>query len=143
MFVMNQSARPVNGLTLIELMIVVAIIAMLAAIAIPAYSVYTTRTQLAAGLSDISGGRTMFESQVVAMNATTFDPADIGLSTSTPRCSDIQMDPSHTNGYIRCILNGNPAIMGKSIEIRRNSSGEWHCVVDPTIVSTYHPFGCT
>ena len=132
---------PHRGFTLIELMIVVAIIALLAAIAIPAYQDYAIRSQLTAGLTDITGGKSTFESQVVANNATTFDVADLGLRTSTARCN-ISMAPSANGGYIRCTLKGNPVIAGKTIEIVRNSTGAWQCQVQAGIADKYKPEGC-
>ena len=130
------------GFTLIELMIAVAIIAILAAIAFPAYQDYVIRSQLTAGLEDITGGKSTYESQVVANNSTTFDIADIGLRTPTSRCN-ITMDPSATNGYIRCTLKGNPVIAGKVIQISRNSSGAWSCNVTAGILDKHKPSGCS
>lgn len=132
--------QKVRGFTLIELMIALAIIAILAAIALPAYQNYVAKSQLTAGLAEISGGRSTFEAQIVANNITTFDLADIGLSASTPRCTT-SMDSSAT-GYIRCTLKGNPIVAGKTIEIARSASGIWQCKVDASIPSLYWPGGC-
>lgn len=129
-----------RGFTLIELMIVVAIIAILAAIALPAYQDYVAKSQVTAGLADVSGGRTMFEAQVLANNITTFNLEDIGLPSSTPRC-DLQMDPSET-GFIRCRLRGNPLVDGLTIEIARVATGHWRCIVDAAIPERYRPTGC-
>jgi len=130
-----------RGFTLIELMIVVAIIAVLAAIALPAYQDYVAKSQLTAGLAEVNGGRTMFESQVLANNVTTFNLADIGLPSSTARCN-LTMDPTDA-GYIRCRLKGNPKVAGKTIEIARSSSGQWRCRVDSAVDARYWPAGCS
>ncbi len=138
---MNLSSMRQHGFTLIELMIVVAIIAILAAIALPAYQNYVAKAQVTAGLSDVSGGRTMFESQVLANNITTFNLADVGLPDSTPHCN-LSMDSTET-GFIRCTLKGNPKVVGKAVEIARNASGQWKCKVDASLAPQYIPAGCS
>lgn len=130
-----------RGFTLIELMIVVAIIAILAAIAIPAYQNYVIRAQVTAGLADVAGGKSAFESLILANSSTTFDVADIGLQTSTTRCSTLDMSPAET-GFIRCTLRGNPNVTGKTVRVQRNSSGSWNCVTTVTNPN-FIPEGCT
>jgi type IV pilus assembly protein PilA len=132
-----------KGFTLIELMIVVAIIALLAAIALPAYQDYVARSQVTAGLADITGGRTAFETEIVSRGASVFTNDSIGLQETTPRCQDIAVDytPATGVGSIECELNGNPKVDGETIRIQRNGSGEWNCTTS-VLIDKYKPEAC-
>lgn len=132
--------RRQTGFTLIELMIVVAIIAILAAIALPAYQNYVARSQMTAALADIAGGRSAFESELIAESISTTDPTRIGLRTSTPRCSLIELD-SDPDGFICCTVVGNDRVDGETITLTRGTDGNWSCS-STLVVCDLLPTGC-
>ena len=134
--------RKCRGFTLIELMIVIAIIAILAAIALPAYQNYVAKSQLATALADINNGRSMYESKLIADNITSFNPRDIGLAASTPRCSAINL-VSGVDGHIECVVRGNPVVHATAVRITRSASGVWSCSTDASIPATMKPNHCS
>ena len=129
------------GFTLIELMIVVAIIAILVSIAIPAYQNYLVRSQVLAALADISPGRTLFESHLLANGVTATNPTEIGLATSSVHCSAISL-VSGEDGNIECTMFGHHKIRGESLRLDRDTNGIWLCTVSAAVPASLRPGHC-
>ena len=108
-FVMNKK----YGLTLIELMIVVAIVAILAAIALPAYQQYTKRAHFSEVIAATGPAKTAIEVCVhtATKNATAQSCSDSGNSAITSLSEYVTSVAVSTEGEIKA--TGNAALDGK------------------------------
>lgn len=134
-----QLKKVQKGFTLIELMITVAIIGILSAIALPAYQDYVAKSNVAAGLAEITPGKTSFEVMVNEGTADTIDdPTDIGLKTPGGVCTTVAVTPGAT-GTITCTV----PVKGTDQTItwtRLDTDGSWSC--GTTAENKYAPKGC-
>jgi type IV pilus assembly protein PilA len=141
--------KKMQGFTLIELMIVVAIIAILAAIAISQYQDYVIRTQVSEGASLASGLKTAMTEYYNNYGRFATTHTSYGLATNTSITGNYvsQVDAVATNGNIT-VTYGNDAhgnISGDTLiysAVANAGSMEWVCAGKGNVEDKYRPTVC-
>lgn len=135
-----------QGFTLIEIMITVAIIGVMVMIAIPQYNNYIIKTYIASAYSEISIGKTEYE--ILHNNsesAVAFTPENVGLRSSTSYCN-VAVNPPNSLGTqsqaISCLLKGHAQMNGARIDLARVENGRWLCIIRGNVPDQVKPSSC-
>jgi type IV pilus assembly protein PilA len=142
--------KKVQGFTLIELMIVVAIIAILAAIALPAYQDYVVRSQVSEGSVLADGAKTAVAEFYSNKGRLPPNNSSAGLALAASIKGNYVTSLTITNGASTIdAVYGNQAntlISGSHLVFSASTlpgSVEWHCSVAATTVKPkYLPTIC-
>ena len=108
-----------HGLTLIELMIVIAVIGILGALALPAYQDYTIRAKVSEMLLAANGCKT-------AVNEAISSSSDANVSAVLPKVCE-----SQNSKYVASVTvdgNGTITVVGKHEALRGSTSGSANAI---------------
>ncbi len=136
------------GFTLIELMIVVAIIGILAAIAIPMYRDYSTRSQIAEGLTLAGSAKSAVTEYYQGRGAFPTNNAEAGLAAPGNITGKYVVSVSADSSGVITILYGNdahPFINGETVVLTATDyqgSVGWACASGGVIQAKYMPSAC-
>lgn len=124
--------RPIQGFTLIELMIVVAIIGVLSAVAIPTYANYKTKSELSMGVNTLSSLLSNVDFYISDQGSFpgTIDNATVGMSATANRLGTISTEPDSNataQGKLVFTYGEQSSVKDKKIVYTRGADASWIC----------------
>lgn len=136
-----------QGLTLVELMIVVTIIGILAAVAIPAYQSYTIRAQISEGLTLASAAKVAVGEYFMNYGDWPDKNDDAGLADKHDILGKYTEHIEVKNNVIeiKFAYDAHASIFNQKIELtvtNKDGSISWTCTSDGKIKPKYLPVAC-
>ena len=133
--------KNMQGFTLIELMIVVAIIAILAAIALPAYSDYTKKARVSEAIVAASSLRTQISEFVAGSTNGSALPTQFTVTNGTSQyVSGLRWTGQAIEATVGNISDVSGTILITAQDIGNGKIGRWTC--GGSVPSQYRPGTC-
>ena len=140
--------KKIQGFTLVELIIAIAIVGVLAAIAMQSYANHMAQTRINVAISELNGGKPQYELILIdasVSGSNIFTVKNMFFSNESEFCLYGVNAPDNlgnSNHALICELKNSASLNGKSVYFNRSASGKWSCSTSADIPEKYKPVSC-